>query len=63
MPHEETIRILKQMDSLRSQWGVVYPFEKETHDMNSEIKDEKEKIEILTGEVEDTIREDTDIQA
>ncbi len=31
--------------------------------MNSEIKDEKEKIEILTGEVEDTIREDTDIQA
>ncbi len=58
MPHDETIRIMKQMDALRAQWGVVYPFEKE--DTNSE---EKEKIELLTGEVEDTILEDTEIQA
>lgn len=29
MPHEETLRIMKQMDELRAQWGVVYPFEKE----------------------------------
>lgn len=29
MPHEETIRIMKQMDVLRKEWGVVYPFEKE----------------------------------
>ncbi len=52
MPHNETIRIMKQMDELRAQWGVVYPFEQE-----------KEKLEVLTGEVEDTIWENTDIQA
>lgn len=27
MPHEETLRIIRQMDSLRKEWGVVYPFE------------------------------------
>jgi predicted dehydrogenase len=27
MPHEETLRIMKQMDELRKEWGVVYPFE------------------------------------
>jgi predicted dehydrogenase len=27
MPHETTIRILKQMDSLRKKWGIVYPQE------------------------------------
>lgn len=27
MPHEETIRIMKIMDSLRKQWGVIYPCE------------------------------------
>ncbi len=52
MPHSETIRIMKQMDELRAQWGVVYPFEQE-----------KEKLEVLTGEVENTIWENTDIQA
>lgn len=51
MPHDETLRIMKQMDDLRAQWGVVYPFE------------EKEKTELLTGEVEDTVPEDMDIQA
>lgn len=29
MPHSETIRMMKIMDSLREQWGIVYPFEKE----------------------------------
>ncbi|WP_426350012.1 Gfo/Idh/MocA family protein [Alloiococcus sp. CFN-8] len=28
MPHKETVRIMKLMDSLRQQWGVIYPFEK-----------------------------------
>ena len=28
MPHSETIRIMKVMDELRKQWGIVYPFEK-----------------------------------
>lgn len=27
MPHEETIRIMKQMDTLREEWGIKYPFE------------------------------------
>ena len=27
MPHEETIRIMKLMDTLRNEWGVRYPFE------------------------------------
>lgn len=27
MPHEETLRIMRIMDSLRAQWGEVYPFE------------------------------------
>lgn len=56
MPHAETLRIMKQMDELRAQWGVVFPFEREDADL-------KENVEILTGEVEDTVQEDTDIQA
>lgn len=27
MPHSETIRIMKMMDDLRKEWGIVYPFE------------------------------------
>jgi len=27
MPHEETIRVMKVMDTLRNEWGVRYPFE------------------------------------
>jgi predicted dehydrogenase len=29
MPHAETIRIMKLMDALRAEWGIVYPFENE----------------------------------
>lgn len=25
MPHEETLRIMRQMDAMRKEWGVVYP--------------------------------------
>lgn len=28
MPHEETLSIMKQMDALRQEWGVVYPMDK-----------------------------------
>ena len=28
MPHSETIKMMKLMDSLRAQWNIVYPFEK-----------------------------------
>mgnify|MGYP006390225085 CR=1 FL=1 len=27
MPHEETISIMKQMDDLRKEWGVRYPYD------------------------------------
>ena len=27
MPHEETIRIMSQMDSIRKQWGLEFPCE------------------------------------
>lgn len=27
MPHSQTIRVMEQMDSLRRQWGEIYPFE------------------------------------
>lgn len=29
MPHEETIRIMKLMDQIRAQFGIVFPFEKQ----------------------------------
>ena len=28
MPHEETLSIMKQMDELRKEWGVIYPMDK-----------------------------------
>lgn len=30
MPHKETIRIMKQMDDLRKEWGVTYPCDSES---------------------------------
>ena len=27
MPHQETLEIMRQMDALRKEWGVAYPFE------------------------------------
>lgn len=27
MPHRETLRVMELMDSLRKEWGIVYPFE------------------------------------
>ena len=41
---------MKQMDELRAQWGVVYPFEQE-----------KEKLEVLIGEVENTVYENIEM--
>ena len=28
MPHDETLSIMRQMDSLRKEWGIVYPMDK-----------------------------------
>ena len=30
MPHSETLRVMRMMDGLRKEWGIEYPFEKET---------------------------------
>jgi predicted dehydrogenase len=27
MPHQETISIMRQMDDLRKEWGVIYPMD------------------------------------
>lgn len=27
MPHDETLRVMRQMDALRKEWGVCFPFE------------------------------------
>jgi hypothetical protein len=27
VPHAESVAIMRQMDALRAQWGLVYPFE------------------------------------
>lgn len=32
MPHGETIRIMKMMDELRREWGIVYPFEEQVQE-------------------------------
>lgn len=47
MPHSETIRIMKVMDELRKQWGIVYPFEKrEEEDTKIQVAAEvKEAVE------------------
>jgi hypothetical protein len=29
MPHEETISIMRQMDELREEWGVRYPYDEQ----------------------------------
>ncbi len=30
MPHEETLQMLRWMDELRRQWGIIYPMEQES---------------------------------
>lgn len=41
MPHSETLRIMKIMDGLRREWGIVYPFEKE----ETPMQEQKEVIQ------------------
>jgi predicted dehydrogenase len=73
MPHEETIRIMKQMDELRAQWGIVYPFESgEAYDtdnngLSDDLSDEavSKPIQAVIDalEIDDDIKEETDDQA
>ena len=43
MPHAESLRVMKIMDSIRKEWGIVFPFEKaETEPKSVEEKTEQE---------------------
>ena len=35
MPLDETLTVLRTMDRLRGQWGLVYPAEKKSLDLGS----------------------------
>lgn len=73
MPHEETIRIMKQMDELRAQWGIVYPFESgeeydnDNNGLSDDLSDEavSKPIQAVIDalEIDDDIKEETDDQA
>lgn len=58
MPHSETIRMMKIMDDIRKQWGVVYPFEKSLLQKSEEssgeqvIKEEEIEQEPVISESE-----------
>lgn len=49
MPHAETLRIMKFMDSLRKEWGIRYPFEVE--DYISDIADQVNPHDMQNAEV------------
>lgn len=36
MPHSETLRMMKIMDGIRKDWGVVFPFEKENNSVEED---------------------------
>lgn len=50
MPHCETIRVMKVMDALRKEWGIVYPFEKKEEAL-IEVKEEILQLETAKEEV------------
>lgn len=45
MPHSESLRMMKIMDELRKQWGIIYPFEKKTEERICDTSSEK-RVEI-----------------
>lgn len=48
MPHSETVRVMKIMDALRKEWGIVYPFEKEEGDLIKDMAPRKrQKIQAI----------------
>lgn len=54
MPHSETIRIMKIMDSLRKQWGIVYPFEKKEEEEIIDTEPEEAAEQMEQTELEET---------
>jgi len=65
MPHAETMIIMEQMDALRAQWGVVYPFEEPKENIWDRSRDESilEVYDIVTGERKVLAEFDTVIEA
>ncbi len=59
MPHSETIRMMKMMDALRKEWGIVYPFEKADEEAAVEAVNVAEEltIEAVTAEVPEAVCE------
>ncbi|MBQ9611794.1 MAG: Gfo/Idh/MocA family oxidoreductase [Lachnospiraceae bacterium] len=45
MPHEQTLKIMRLMDEIRSQTGVYYPFEKKAIEQNHEMDTEEKNAE------------------
>ena len=45
MPHEQTLKIMRLMDEIRSQTGVYYPFEKKAIEQNHEMDPEEKNAE------------------
>lgn len=45
MPHSETIRVMKMMDKLRKEWGIVYPFERVQEEVLALPEKEDEETE------------------
>ena len=57
MPHEETIRIMRMMDELRNEWGIVYPFEE--NGMHNELLEaleiEEKPITTISTDAEEEV--------
>lgn len=62
MPHSETIRMMKIMDELREQWGIVYPFEnsEQTPEEGFVQSAAEETVEEKEDEIPGTETEDTE---
>ena len=63
MPHSETIRMMKIMDAIREQWGIVYPFEKDEVEAKIPEKSEEIVTEQLPAEKEETVAETVETDA
>ena len=61
MPHSETIRIMRIMDELRKQWGIVYPFEEDAAEQPESQSENVEQPE--TGESPVQEEQDAELQS
>ena len=49
MPHSETLRVMRIMDEIRSQWGMKYPCEAQEDEGEREGERERERVAELAG--------------